>query len=133
LVPSFYSLLQALALTPKLFDSLSDGEKQRVMIARSLAQSSQLMVLDEITAFLDLPGRVEIMALLRRHAKEANNVVILSSHDLDLSLELADTLWIIHKGQLFGGPPNSLIEDGVIGDAFDCISRLWRDYAWPWY
>ena len=60
--------------------------EQRVMIARAIAQSSSLLILDEITAFLDLPGRVEVMALLRRHARATGAVVLLSSHDLDLSL-----------------------------------------------
>ena len=62
-------------------DSLSDGERQRVMIARALAQSSSVLVLDEITAYLDLPGRVEVMALLRRHAADGGKIVLLSSHD----------------------------------------------------
>ena len=76
-------------LVSEPFNSLSDGERQRIMIARALAQSSKIMVLDEITAFLDLPGRVEIMALLRRHARKTGKIVLLSSHDLELSLELA--------------------------------------------
>lgn len=107
------------AFAPKPFDSLSDGERQRVMIARALAQTSQIMVLDEITAFLDLPGRVEMMAMLKRHAKEAEKIVLLSSHDLELSLELAEHVWIIHDQQLFFGDANSLIKTDVIGKAFD--------------
>ena len=105
--------------TSKLFDNLSDGQRQRVMIARSLAQTSQVMVLDEITAFLDLPGRVEIMALLRRHALETGKIVLLSSHDLELSLELADSLWIVHEGQLHFGDGQQLVADGIVGKAFD--------------
>ncbi len=104
---------------PKAFDSLSDGERQRVMIARALAQSSKIMVLDEITAFLDLPGRVEIMVLLRRHAEASGKIVLLSSHDLELSLELARDLWIIDDGILISGAPNQLIADGSIAKAFD--------------
>ena len=103
----------------KLFDSLSDGERQRVMIARAVAQSSQLMVLDEITAFLDLPGRVEVMALLRRHAVETGKIVLLSSHDLELSLELAGDLWIVDDGQLLFGTPEDLVANGAIARAFN--------------
>lgn len=110
---------RAEALAPKAFDSLSDGERQRVMIARALAQSSRIMVLDEITAFLDLPGRVEIMALLRRHAEETGKIVLLSSHDLELSLELARDLWIVDEGALIRGAPTDLIENGAIANAFD--------------
>lgn len=104
---------------PNPFDSLSDGERQRVMIARALAQSARLLVLDEITAFLDLPGRVEIMALLRRHAEAAGGIVLLSSHDLELSLELAQELWIVDGGRLVSGTPAKLVDGGVIAGAFD--------------
>ena len=106
-------------LSPKPFDSLSDGERQRVMIARALAQTSKVMVLDEITAFLDLPGRVEMMALLRRHAKNADKIVLLSSHDLELSLELAGQLWVIHDGRLSFGSADRLISNGAIERVFD--------------
>lgn len=103
----------------RAFDSLSDGERQRVMIARALAQTSQLMVLDEITAFLDLPGRVEVMSLLKRHAEQAGKIVLLSSHDLELSLELAAELWIVHDGKLASGKAVDLVRSGLIGMAFD--------------
>ncbi len=103
----------------KTFDSLSDGERQRVMIARALAQSARLLVLDEITAFLDLPGRVEIMALLRQYAEVSGAIVLLSSHDLELSLELARELWIVDTGRLIAGTPSDLVENGAIAQAFD--------------
>lgn len=104
----------------RLFDDLSDGERQRVMIARAIAQSPRLMILDEITAFLDLPGRVEIMTLLRRHARTSGAVVLLSSHDLDLSLQLADSVWLLDgDGSLIVGSPETLIADGHVGQAFD--------------
>ena len=106
-------------LAPKPIDSLSDGERQRVMIARALAQTSKIMVLDEITAFLDLPGRVEVMVLLRQHAKKTGTIVLLSSHDLELSLELAGQLWIVHDGELSFGSPDALISGGVIEGAFN--------------
>lgn len=104
---------------PRTFDSLSDGERQRVMIARALAQASTVMVLDEITAFLDLPGRVEVMALLRRHAEETGKIVLLSSHDLELSLELARELWIVDGGELLCGAPDDLVDRGAVARAFD--------------
>lgn len=104
----------------RLFDDLSDGERQRVMIARALAQAPRLMVLDEITAFLDLPGRVEVMALLRRRARETGVTVLLSSHDLDLSLQLADVVWLLDgRGGLHVGDPDTLVARGLIGAAFD--------------
>jgi len=102
------------------FASLSDGERQRVMIARAIAQTPKLMVLDEITAFLDLPGRVETMTLLRHHARRTGTIVLLSSHDLDLSLQLADRIWLLDgKGGLLIGTAEQLVGQGAIGAAFD--------------
>lgn len=104
----------------RLFDDLSDGERQRVLIARAVAQSAQLMVLDEITAFLDLPGRVETMALLRNHAHTTRAIVLLSSHDLELSLQLADSIWLLDgQTRLIVGSSADLIDAGHISAAFD--------------
>jgi iron complex transport system ATP-binding protein len=104
----------------RFIDDLSDGERQRVMIARAIAQTARLMVLDEITAFLDLPGRIEVMTLLKRHARENKAIVLLSSHDLDLSLQLADSVWLLDgAGVLEVGSPEDLIGRGAIGRAFD--------------
>ena len=102
------------------FSDLSDGERQRVMIARALAQTPRLMVLDEITAFLDLPSRVEIMALLRSRARQKGQVVLLSSHDLDLSLQLSDSVWLLDGAGGFSvGTPDELSRSGTVGRAFD--------------
>ncbi|MEM1268573.1 MAG: ABC transporter ATP-binding protein [Bacteroidota bacterium] len=114
-----FRLAGAEAFAGRLFDDLSDGERQRVMIARAVAQRPRLMVLDEITAFLDLLGRVETMAFLRRHAHETGTTVLLSSHDLELSLQLADAVWLLVDGALEVGTPDDLIARGLIGRAFD--------------
>ncbi len=107
-------------LLRRFFTDLSDGERQRVMIARALAQTPHLMVLDEITAFLDLPSRVEIMALLRSQAREKGQIVLLSSHDLDLSLQLADRVWLLDDtGGFSVGSPDELSRSGALGRAFD--------------
>lgn len=113
----------ASAFAGRLFDDLSDGERQRVMIARAIAQAPRLMILDEITAFLDLPGRVETMALLREQARATGAIVLLSSHDLDLSLQLADSVWLLDgSGGMAVGSAAELIASGGIGAAFDTPS-----------
>ena len=110
----------AVQFSGRLFDDLSDGERQRVMIARAIAQTPRLMVLDEITAFLDLPGRVETMALLRDYARTKGAIILLSSHDLDLSLQLADSVWLLEgDGNVTVGSSEDLIASGSIGRAFD--------------
>lgn len=77
--------------------SLSDGERQKVMIAKALAQQTPIILLDEPTAFLDYPSRVEAMQLLLNIAHEEHKTVLLSTHDLDLALQTADRIWLFEK------------------------------------
>ena len=108
--------VNAVNLAGRLVHELSDGERQRVMVARALAQEPLVMALDEPTAFLDLPRRVEIMRLLRRLAHETQRAMILSTHDLDLALRSADLLWLMAPG---GGVHAGAPEDLVLGGAFE--------------
>jgi iron complex transport system ATP-binding protein len=105
------------ALAPRLLHEMSDGERQKLMIARALAQEPLLMILDEPTAYLDLPRRVEIMHLLRQLAHTSGRAILLSTHDLDLALRTADRLWLMSKGGVVqtGAP-----EDLVLSGAFEC-------------
>ena len=77
--------------------SLSDGERQKVMIAKALAHQTPVILLDEPTAFLDYPSRVEVMQLLLNIAHEEHKTVLLSTHDLDLALQTADRIWLFEK------------------------------------
>ena len=98
---------------------LSDGERQRVMIARALAQQPDLMILDEPTAFLDLPRRVEILALLRDLAHTTRKAILLSTHDLDLALRCADRVYLLpSEGALQTGAPEDLVLNGAFERAF---------------
>ena len=98
---------------------LSDGERQKVMIARALAQEPAVLLLDEPTAFLDLPRRVEIVQLLRRLAGDSDRAVLLSTHDLDLALRCADRLWLLPQdGPLQTGAPEDLVLSGAFQRAF---------------
>ncbi|MBP7918606.1 MAG: ABC transporter ATP-binding protein, partial [Prevotella sp.] len=83
---------------PRMIDALSDGERQKVMIAKALAQQTPVVLLDEPTAFLDYPSKVEMMKLLRRLAAETGKAILLSTHDLPLALQLADRLLTIDQG-----------------------------------
>lgn len=98
---------------------LSDGERQRAMIARALAQCASVLVLDEPTAFLDLTRRVELAALLRHLVDETGLSVLMSTHDLDLALRVADQLWLVHgDGTFETGCPEDLAFGGSIGRAY---------------
>lgn len=93
--------------------TLSDGERQRIMIARALAQEPVVMLLDEPTAFLDVPSRVDVMALLRRLAHDNGVAVVVSTHELGLAMETADTIWLVtadHRMRI--GPPSTLADEG---------------------
>lgn len=107
------------AFAPRPVNELSDGERQKVMIARALAQEPQLLLLDEPTAFLDLPRRVDLMGILRRLAREGGRAVLLSTHDLDLALRSADQIWLLPPGgPLRVGAPEELVLNGAFQAAF---------------
>lgn len=106
-------------LAHRQFSEISDGERQKTMIARALAQESRILVLDEITAYLDLPRRVQTMQLLRRIARDSERAVLLSSHDLDLALRSADCMWLMSKNEpLAIGAPEDLVLKGDIERVF---------------
>lgn len=109
----------ALPLGQRAVAEMSDGERQKVMIARALAQEPRLLILDEATAFLDLPRRVETMQLLRDLARTRGLAVLLSTHDLELALRYADALWLIDgERQLHAGAPEDLALSGALGRTF---------------
>ncbi|MCU0649859.1 MAG: ABC transporter ATP-binding protein [Gemmatimonadaceae bacterium] len=112
-------LAAATDVAPRPIGDLSDGERQRLLLARALAQSDQLLLLDELTAFLDLPRRVDVMRVLRQLARESGCAVVLSTHDLDLALRTADRLWLLPRGgPLQVGAPEDLVLSGAFRDAF---------------
>ena len=102
------------ALSHRQVQSLSDGERQKVMIAKALAQQTPVIYLDEPTAFLDYPSKVELLQLLRRLAHEEQKTVFLSTHDVEISLQLADMLWLMTPQQLHVGTPHELAAEGVL-------------------
>ncbi|GAB4041433.1 ABC transporter ATP-binding protein [Spirosoma jeollabukense] len=98
---------------------LSDGERQKVMLARALAQDTPLILLDEPTAHLDLPNRVEMMRLLHQLARKTGKAILLSTHELDLALQAADQLWLIRQtGEMNTGVPEDLVLNGTFEAAF---------------
>jgi iron complex transport system ATP-binding protein len=98
---------------------LSDGERQRVMIARALAQEPAVLLLDEPTAFLDVTSRRELMQLLRRLADAEGLTVIASTHEVELALRTADLIWLLTRdGRLLAGSPGEMILGGSIPETF---------------
>ncbi len=106
----------------KSMDTLSDGERQRVMIARALAQDTPIILLDEPTAFLDLPNKYEICLLLRELAHKEGKCIVFSTHDMSIALEMCDTIAMIEGGRFYYGTTEMLIADGT-------LDRLFADTA----
>ena len=122
------------SLAPRMIQTLSDGERQKVMIAKALAQQTPVIFLDEPTAFLDFPSKVEVMQLLHRISREAGKTIFLSTHDVDLALQTADKLWLLDRDNgLRLGTPEDLSLNGQMasffahkGIAFDAENGLFR-------
>lgn len=108
------------AYADRTMDKMSDGECQRIMIARALAQSTPIILLDEPTSFLDMPNRYELCSLLARLAHEENKCILFSTHELDIALSLADAIALIDPPRLSCLPTEEMRRSG-------CIERLFRN------
>lgn len=101
------------------FNNLSDGEKQRVLIAKAIAQETPYILLDEPTAHLDLPNRIKTLILLRELAHQSGRTVLISTHELDLALQTADLIWLMTPGEgVAVGSAEELIASGEFQRAF---------------
>ena len=107
-------------LKERMVHTLSDGERQKVMIAKALAQQTPIILLDEPTAFLDFPSKVETMRLLHRLAHEAGKTIFLSTHDLEMAIQLADNLWLLSADKLESGTAEMLSKDGTLERFVSC-------------
>ncbi len=114
--------LEAVGITDKAerhVADLSDGERQKAMVAKALAQHTPIIVLDEPTAFLDVASRIDTMKLLHKLAREQNKAVLLSSHDISQSLLLADELWVITSDrEVVTGTTEQVVMSGVMDRVF---------------
>lgn len=127
-------LVKIQKLIHRMVHTLSDGERQKVMITKALVQDTPIILLDEPTAFLDFPSKVEIMQLLHQLSRKTNKTIFLSTHDLELALQIADKVWLM--GQQKGleiGTPEDLSLNGSLshffarkGILFDKESGLFR-------
>lgn len=121
-------------LASRMVHTLSDGERQKVMIAKALAQETPVIFLDEPTAFLDFPSKVEIMQLLHSLTRSTNKTIFLSTHDLELALQIADKIWLMDREKgISTGTPEDLALSGYLsgffvrkGIVFDMETGLFR-------
>jgi len=116
-------LVNAEDLASKLFFEVSDGERQKLMIARALAQQPRIMLLDEPTSFLDAKHKVEIMLLLRRIANEKDIAIVLTTHDIELALRICDRIVMVRDGKIVvEGIPEEIITEEIVRNIYDICS-----------
>ena len=119
------SLVQIEPLADRMIHSLSDGERQKAMIAKALAQETPIIFLDEPTAFLDFQSKIDMIRLLHRLTRQANKTIFLSSHDLELVLRLADKLWLMDNTRgIVTGTHDELAADGTLTCFFNSDEKM---------
>lgn len=111
------------AFARRSMDTMSDGECQRIMIARALAQDTPVILLDEPTSFLDLPNRYELVALLARLAREQDKCVVFSTHELDIALRFCDSIALFDNPRLICTTPAQLKASGDLERIFHVPDR----------
>lgn len=119
IVEEAIDLLELRHLASKFIDEISDGERQRAMIARALAQETEIVILDEPTAFLDLPHKHEIINLLGRLTREQGKTILFTTHDLSIAIKEADKLWLLSNEGFNQGSPEDLILNGILAKIFN--------------
>jgi iron complex transport system ATP-binding protein len=103
----------------KRSDELSDGQLQRVMICRALAQNTDLILLDEPTAHLDIQHKIETFQLLKNLAHQLQKSILISTHEIQLALQMGDILWLMTEKEVLSGKPKELIDNNNINQLFD--------------
>lgn len=118
-------IVNIIHLKDRYFNALSDGEKQKVMIAKTIAQKTPIIFMDEPTAFIDYPSKIELFSIMRKLSKERNTTIIFSSHDLELLLRYTDDIWMISKGkELLSLKKEELLKSEKIREYFNLNEDL---------
>ncbi|MGQ9619879.1 MAG: ABC transporter ATP-binding protein [Bacteroidales bacterium] len=107
------------SMESRFINELSDGEKQKAMIARVIAQDTDIMIMDEPTAFLDIRNKYEIINLLRILSDEKNKTIVFSTHDLSVAMNECDRIWILTDNSFYDGAPEDLILQGAMNKLFE--------------
>ena len=109
-------------LGDKRCDELSDGQFQRAMICRALAQDTDIIILDEPTAHLDVQHKVETFKLLRRISRELHRAILISTHEIQLAAQIADELWLMTENGIYCDTPGNILKTNGLNLLFDANS-----------
>jgi len=113
-------LVHAEYLSDRYFGELSDGEKQKLILARAIAQDPKVIFLDEPTLHLDLKNRIEILNILHMLSRKKGITIISSIHELDIALRISDIVWLIKDGRILdAGPPENIVDERKINELYE--------------
>lgn len=116
-------------LSDALFSRVSDGQKQRVMLARAICQEPEILILDEPAAYLDIRYKIEVLNILKRLASEKNIAIIMSLHELDMARKISDTVVCVKDGKVWRvGNAEEIFRDGCIAELYEIEPKIYRDY-----
>lgn len=128
-----FEITEIASLSSKKCYELSDGQMQRVIIARALAQDTPIIVLDEPTTHLDIYHRAYILKLLQKLAKEYKKTILFSTHEIDLAIQLSDSVLLMTENEYFFDSPNALIEQGYFNKLFPSDTILFDQETGRFY
>jgi len=119
-IQTSFSLVHAEDLAPRQLNTLSDGERQKVFVARALAQDPRVILLDEPTLHLDLKHRMEVMSILQRLCREKGITVVASLHDVDIAAKISDQVALVKNGAIIAwGPPEEVLQEETVSALYD--------------
>lgn len=113
-------MMEVAVFKDRKLSTLSDGERQKCMIAKALAQETDLILLDEPTAFLDFGSKINLLRTLRKLAKEKRKAILVSTHDIEFAIKFADKIWLLSDGVLSEGSVDELSDTGVLQHVIGC-------------
>ncbi|MBQ8052578.1 MAG: ABC transporter ATP-binding protein [Lachnospiraceae bacterium] len=114
-------------LADRPFDAVSDGERQRILLARAICQEPEIIVLDEPTSYLDIRHKLELLEILFRMSREQGITVVMSLHEIDLAMKLSDRIICVRDGKIFAcGKPSDILSEEMIRRLYDLDPQLGR-------
>ena len=114
-------------LAERPFDAVSDGERQRILLARAICQEPEIIVLDEPTSFLDIRHKLELLSILHKMAKQEQITVVMSLHETDLAMKISDRIICVKGDRIFAcGAPGEVLNDEAIRQLYDLDPALGR-------
>jgi cobyrinic acid a,c-diamide synthase len=114
-------------LSDRPFDAVSDGERQRILLARAICQEPEIIVLDEPTSYLDIRHKLELLGILHKMSREQGITVVMSLHEIDLAMKISDRIICVRGEEIFAcGKPAEILDDETVRQLYDLDPELGR-------